>query len=127
MEICIQSVEVILKIQNLQGKIDALYLNFKLRIFYPNRIIIHGSNQSGQSVFARDLKNAYLTRGDFNVIVVDWSNFLAPYYQFARFKVGKLGIAVSKFITFLNPNYTTLHIVGYDLGMIKNLHPSVGK
>ena len=87
-----------------------------------SRIIMHGSNQSGQSVFARDLKNAYLTRGDFNVIVVDWSNFIVPYYQFARYKVGKLGIAVAKFITFLNPNYSTLHIVGYDLGMIHSFN-----
>lgn len=81
-----------------------------------HRIVIHGANQSGRSIFSRDMKNSYLKRGDYNVIVVDWSSYISPYYQVARYKVGTVGIAVSRFITFLNANYLTLHIVGFDLG-----------
>lgn len=38
------------------------------------------------------------------------------YYQNARYGVGTTGIAVSKFIEWLNVNYNTLHIVGFGLG-----------
>lgn len=64
----------------------------------------------------RDLKNGYLTRSDFNVIVTDWSSVSSPYYQYARYRVGTTGIAVSRFIEWMGLNYETLHLVGYDLG-----------
>lgn len=62
------------------------------------------------------MKNSYLVRGDFNVIVVDWSSVSSPYYQYARNRVGTTGIAVSKFIDWLGIAFDTLHLVGYDLG-----------
>lgn len=57
-----------------------------------------------------------MVRGDFNVIVVDWSSVSSLYYQYAASRVGATGIAVLKFIEWLNVNYETLHLVGYDLG-----------
>lgn len=54
-------------------------------------------------------------RGDFNVIVTDWSSS-SPNFQYARSRVGTTGIAVSKFIEWLGVNYNTLHLVGYGLG-----------
>lgn len=80
------------------------------------RLLIHGFGQNGRSVFNKDLKNAYLSRGDFNIIVVDWSSIGGIYYQIARYKVNSVGIAVSKFIEWTNINYQTLHVIGYDLG-----------
>ena len=62
------------------------------------------------------MKNGYLARGDFNVVIVDWSSVSSPYYQYARYQVGPTGVALAKFISFLNPNYETLHLIGYDLG-----------
>lgn len=88
--------------------------NQSSEIFFS--IIIHGFLQSGRSVISRDLKNSYLARGDFNVIVSDWSSVSSPYYHYARYRVGTTGIAVSKFIEWLGVAYGTLHLVGYDLG-----------
>lgn len=79
-------------------------------------MIIHGFGQNGQSVFNRDVKNSYLYRGDFNVIICDWSGVSSPYYQYARNRVSTTGIAVSRFIEWLGVNYNTLHLIGYDLG-----------
>lgn len=64
----------------------------------------------------RDLKNVYLAINDYNVIITDWSSVSSSYYQYARYKVGTTGIAISKFLEFLNVNYATLQLVGYDLG-----------
>lgn len=79
-------------------------------------MVIHGFAQNGRSNINRDLKNSYLARNDYNVIIVDWSSVSSPYYQYARYQVGTTGIAVSRFIEFLNANYETLHVIGYDLG-----------
>lgn len=78
--------------------------------------MIHGSAQNGRSAISRDLKNSFLARGDYNVIITDWSSVSSPYYQYARNKVGTTGIAVSRFIEWLNVNYGTLQVIGYDLG-----------
>lgn len=50
------------------------------------------------------------------MIVTDWSGVSSPYYQYARYRVDTTGIAVSRFIDWINVNYNTLHLVGYDLG-----------
>lgn len=78
--------------------------------------MVHGFNQNGRSNINRDIKNVYLAINDYNVIITDWSPSSSSYYQYARYKVGTTGIAVSKFLEFLNVNYETLQLVGYDLG-----------
>ena len=40
----------------------------------------------------------------------------SSYYQYARYRVPSTGVALAKFIGFLNPDYGTLHLIGYDLG-----------
>lgn len=40
----------------------------------------------------------------------------SPYYQYARNRVDTTGIAVARFVEWMNINYATLHVVGYDLG-----------
>lgn len=80
------------------------------------RLIIHGFGQNGRSNINRDLKNSYLARGDVNVIVTDWSSIYGPYYSYARNRVGTTGVAVSRFIEWMNINYATLNVIGYDLG-----------
>jgi Lipase len=118
MGISIPLQQVILPPQNQQGCLTIsrfffIKSNLKLPFF---RIIIHGFGQNGRSIINRDLKNSYLYRDDFNVIIVDWSSVSSPYYQYARYRVGTTGIAVSKFIEFLNTNYETLHVIGFGLG-----------
>lgn len=80
------------------------------------RLIIHGFGQNGRSNISRDLKNSYLARGNFNVIVTDWSQVSSVYYEYARYRVDTTGIAVSRFIEWMNLNYNILHVVGFGLG-----------
>jgi Lipase len=77
---------------------------------------VHGFGQNGRSTINKDLKNSYLARADLNVIITDWSSVSSIYYEYARYRVGTTGIAVSRFVEWLNVNYNTLHLVGYDLG-----------
>jgi pancreatic triacylglycerol lipase len=79
-------------------------------------VIIHGAGQNENSPMNLLLTKSYLTRGNFNVIVVDWSTVASPLYEYARRRVNMVGMAVSKYLTWLNSNYTTLHVIGYDLG-----------
>jgi pancreatic triacylglycerol lipase len=103
-----------------QGKnIYIINTNFHCNFVIFNRIIIHGYLQSGSSNMNRLLKNAYITRGEYNVIVVDWSS-VSPlstwYYSGAIERVLPTGIAVSRMIQWLKIDLTRLHIVGFDLG-----------
>lgn len=85
-------------------------------------MIIHGFNQNGRSNINRDLKNSYLGREDFNVIIVDWSSLSSYYYGSARYRIEPAGISVSRFLDFLNVNYTTLQVIGYDLGKVVSIY-----
>lgn len=63
---------------------------------------------------------AYLTRGDFNVITVDW-NQLAQYPNYARaaLSTSAVGIYLAQFLDFLIRQGTppsSFHVVGYSLG-----------
>lgn len=80
------------------------------------RLIIHGFGQNGRSNINRDIKNSYLSRGDYNIIVTDWSRVSSVYYEYARYRVDTTGIAVSRFIEWMNLNYNVLHVVGFGLG-----------
>lgn len=80
-------------------------------------MVIHGYGQNGRSIIARDMKNSYLSRGDFNVIIVDWSSLSRFTYEYARYNVNPTGIAMSKFLDWFNANYSMLHLIGYDLGI----------
>lgn len=62
------------------------------------------------------MKNAYITRGEYNVIIVDWSSVSSWYYAGSVAKVIPTGIAISKFIRWLNVDLNILHLVGFDVG-----------
>jgi hypothetical protein len=66
----------------------------------------------------RLLKNAYITRGEYNVIIVDWSSVSLStwFYTGTLQRVYPTGVAVSKFVRWLNVDLSRLHIVGFDLG-----------
>uniref|UniRef100_A0A1Q3FSM0 Putative pancreatic triacylglycerol lipase n=1 Tax=Culex tarsalis TaxID=7177 RepID=A0A1Q3FSM0_CULTA len=88
---------------------------------HPTRFIIHGWNNDGSSEVNTILTDAWLTRGNFNVITVDWGvgaqtiNYIA-----ARRRVQPVGSVVSTFISFLAsttgilPN--SISIAGHSLG-----------
>lgn len=68
----------------------------------------------------RMLKNAYLTQGDYNVIVVDYSRLSGFNYIYARKSVPNIGFQITRFLDFMKVSngldYKSLTVVGYDLG-----------
>lgn len=85
------------------------------------RFIIHGWNNNGQSDVNVVIRRAYLQRGNFNVIVVDWGvgantiNYIA-----ARNRVDSVGSVVSQMIRLLNEvtqvNPRDIIVTGHSLG-----------
>ncbi|XP_055598142.1 lipase member H-like [Uranotaenia lowii] len=87
----------------------------------PTRIIIHGWSQSRLSDVNTVLTNAWLTRGEFNVIVVDWeegANTLL--YRLARGRIVAVAGVISSFINFLvsagGIAHNSIYIAGHNLG-----------
>lgn len=88
---------------------------------HPTRFIIHGWNNDGFSEVNTLLTNAWLTRGDFNVITVDWGvGAITMNYPFARARIMSVGSVVSSFINFLRSNsgiaFNSISIAGHSLG-----------
>lgn len=84
----------------------------------PTRLYIHGwmsSSSSGQEV-----KNAYLSVDDYNVIVVDWSELAKDLYSFAKDSVKDVGAAVATLldylVTYKGAKLSTVHVTGHSLG-----------
>ncbi|XP_058126421.1 pancreatic triacylglycerol lipase-like [Anopheles ziemanni] len=87
----------------------------------PTRFIIHGWNNNGFSEVNMMLKDAWLTRDEFNVFTVDWGVGAETInYPFARARVSAVGNVVSTFINFLQANtgisYGSVSIAGHSLG-----------
>ncbi|XP_055538343.1 pancreatic triacylglycerol lipase-like [Wyeomyia smithii] len=85
------------------------------------RLIIHGWNNNGDSGVNVNIRNAYLDRGDFNVITVDWGRGAQnPNYITARNHINAVGATVGRFVDFLNLNggmsFNNVYIVGHSLG-----------
>ncbi|XP_058839271.1 pancreatic triacylglycerol lipase-like [Topomyia yanbarensis] len=88
---------------------------------HPTRFIIHGWNNDGFSEVNTILTNAWMTRGEFNVITVDWgigANTIN--YPLARTRVASVGSVVSSFINFIQANtgisFNSISIAGHSLG-----------
>ncbi|XP_050079714.1 uncharacterized protein LOC126567538 [Anopheles maculipalpis] len=87
----------------------------------PTRFIIHGWNNDGFSEVNTILKDAWLDRGEFNVITVDWGvGAQTINYPFARARVSAVGNVVSTFINFLQfttgITFASVSIAGHSLG-----------
>ncbi|EAT41287.1 AAEL007044-PA [Aedes aegypti] len=85
------------------------------------RLIIHGWNNNGGSPVNTQIRNAYLDRGDFNVITVDWgAGAQNPNYLTARNHINAVGATVARFVDFLNQSggmsFNNVYITGHSLG-----------
>lgn len=88
---------------------------------WPVRLLIHGFNSGPSSGVNTATTTSYLNRGDFNVIVVDWSIGAATInYVTARNRVPQVGTVIASFLDFLVQNgFTNLNrvfIAGHSLG-----------
>ncbi|KAM8717665.1 hypothetical protein ACLKA7_004373 [Drosophila subpalustris] len=87
----------------------------------PTRIIIHGWMSQSRGSFNRDVKNAYLKRGDYNVIVVDWSASSANINYFSVVKlIEEFGAQLAQFTRQLNrrfgASFDDMYLIGHSLG-----------
>lgn len=82
--------------------------------------VTHGWKHSYLTEMPQEIKYAYLSSRDVNIVLIDWSNIAKENYFTARYAVAKVGQFVGKFIQFmvdeveLNLNKTGL--VGFSLG-----------
>ncbi|XP_055917401.1 phospholipase A1-like [Eupeodes corollae] len=88
---------------------------------HPTRIIIHGWLSQSKASLNRDIKDAYLEIGDFNVIIVDWSiaSSTLNYYRVVRL-IEDFGQVVADFAKHLHNtlgvDYDSIYLIGHSLG-----------
>ncbi|PSN31810.1 hypothetical protein C0J52_22637 [Blattella germanica] len=83
----------------------------------PTRFVIHGW-QSKASKMA-SIKDAYLSVGDYNVILVDWSGLAGSLYSIAKGDVVEVGEYVATLVDHLvsrGASLSNIHIAGHSLG-----------
>ncbi|XP_068155941.1 LOW QUALITY PROTEIN: phospholipase A1 VesT1.02-like [Drosophila tropicalis] len=104
------------KITTTTKSIDASNFNAA----HPTRFVIHGWTQSYTSSMNKDIRAAWLSHGDYNVIVVDWARARSVDYASSVLAVPKTGKKVAAMINFLHSNYgmslDDLYVIGHSLG-----------
>ncbi|EDW05462.1 phospholipase A1 VesT1.02 [Drosophila mojavensis] len=87
---------------------------------HPTRIVIHGWTQSYEASMNKEITKAWLSRGDYNVIIVDWSRARFNGYLSSTLAVPGAGAKVGNMIKFLNQSHglalDSLYVIGHSLG-----------
>ncbi|ALC45596.1 CG17191, partial [Drosophila busckii] len=87
---------------------------------HPTRFVIHGWTQSYSAPMNTEITKAWLSRGDYNVIIVDWSRARSVDYASSVFAVSGAGGKVGEMIKTLNSQHgmslDTLYVIGHSLG-----------
>ncbi|XP_011200906.2 phospholipase A1-like isoform X2 [Bactrocera dorsalis] len=86
----------------------------------PTRFVIHGWAQSYIAGMNKDIRAAWLARGKYNVIVVDWARGRSVDYASSVVAVPKTGKKVASMINFLVTNFgmnlDETEAIGHSLG-----------
>jgi len=86
----------------------------------PTRFVIHGWVQSHTAEMYLDVRDAWLSKGDFNIIIVDWARGRSAEYVSSVLAIPEAGKKVGEMIKFLNAEFqmplSTLHVIGHSLG-----------
>ncbi|XP_015586846.2 lipase member H-A isoform X2 [Cephus cinctus] len=93
------------------------------RYFVPKaetKILIHGYSETLSNTKMIDIKNGYLERGEYNVILVDWGLLTnSTCYMHAAKAVSKVGVMIGRLLDQLilsGVSLTSMHIIGFSLG-----------
>ncbi|KAK0179377.1 hypothetical protein PV327_005135 [Microctonus hyperodae] len=97
------------------------FINSPLNPSHQTVIHIHGFAEDQNSPSAQGIKNAYLAKGEFNIILVSWSKLATvPWYINAVKNLPTVGAYIAKVIKWLEyggVNYVSnLHVIGFSLG-----------
>lgn len=95
--------------------------NSNFNVDHPTRIILHGWMGNYKSPVNTMLRDAYLKRGDYNIIIPDWSSVAGTINYFAaRNGVTEAGKKLALFIDFMVKDggmpLETLYLIGHSLG-----------
>ncbi|CAG4943607.1 unnamed protein product [Parnassius apollo] len=92
--------------------------NFNAQV--PTVVIAHGWLGSQYNSINPTIRDAYLGKGDYNVIVLDWRRLALSDYVTAAYGVPAVGRGLGQFLAFLNlvtgAPFSSMHLVGFSLG-----------
>ncbi|KAJ8310912.1 hypothetical protein KUTeg_012777 [Tegillarca granosa] len=84
------------------------------------KVIVHGFMHSAKTAWVPKIKDELLKRGDFNVLVVDWSHGNGPDYDQAASNTYMVGTELAYLINHMKQHYALntsgVHIIGHSLG-----------
>ncbi|EDV92797.1 pancreatic triacylglycerol lipase [Drosophila grimshawi] len=87
---------------------------------HPTRFVIHGWTQNYKAGMNKDICAAWLSQGDYNVIIVDWARARSVDYASSVVAVPKVGKKVASMVNFLVSNsgmsLNDLYVIGHSLG-----------
>jgi len=87
---------------------------------WPTVLYAHGFTEHFNRVSVQTVKNAYMQRGGFNYIVIDWSAFSGGIYFLTTIpKLYEVGLSTGKYLMqFLDAGYpiSRVHLIGHSLG-----------
>ncbi|XP_055386272.1 pancreatic lipase-related protein 2-like [Condylostylus longicornis] len=100
---------------------DVLSLqNSKFNKEWPTRIFINSWKTTAKHCKIAVVRDAYFEIGDFNFILVDWSDYNTKEYTFAAASVNDVGKLVGNFTKFLNTHmdvsFDDMYLIGHGLG-----------
>lgn len=95
----------------------------------PLKVLIHGWQGDRNHITIEPVKNAYLTRGKCNLLIVDWSSGAGQNYKESRELVAHVAKRAAKilnqFLESFNIPVGAVHILGHSLGA--HIAGNVGK
>ncbi|XP_062122594.1 phospholipase A1 VesT1.02-like [Drosophila sulfurigaster albostrigata] len=87
---------------------------------HPTRIVIHGWTQSYTSSMNKEIRAAWLSHGDYNVIIVDWARARSVDYASSVVAVPTVGKKVAALVNYLKSDHgldlNNLYVIGHSLG-----------
>ncbi|CAK9817304.1 Hepatic triacylglycerol lipase [Anthophora quadrimaculata] len=88
---------------------------------YPTVIFIHGYSASATDGSAAAIRDVYLKRGEYNLIMVNWAKLAGlPWYVTAVRNTRTVGPQVARLVNWLNTlgavSLANLHVIGFSLG-----------
>ncbi|EDV92798.1 GH18957 [Drosophila grimshawi] len=86
----------------------------------PTRFVIHGWTQSQSDPMNTQITKAWLSKGNYNVIVVDWARARSVDYASSVVAVPGAGAKVGQMVKYLESSHgmslSTLYVIGHSLG-----------
>ena len=93
------------------------------------KVQFHGFIGNGKEQRMLDMKDGFLTFGDFNVINVDWEKLAGPDFDEAAHNTKIVGIRCANFVQFLIDSFSldmgNIHVIGFSFGALVIIHLQV--